>query len=381
MKNDDAQPPGNNEFEISLFGPGYGEAIAIHLGNGQWVLIDSCLDPESGNPANLQYLRDLNVDVSNSVKVVVATHWHDDHISGISDVFRECNNAIFIISGAFRTDEVQQLTSYFQGQNYGGNSGVEEFLEIFKIYAENKTKGNKINSPKLATADKVLYDDEINIDGSKVSVSVSSLSPSDSAIVQSNLGHLVPQLGEQRRRIVSPRPNQISVVLWVEIGDHNILLGSDLESEKDSTLGWKVIIDDSQIIEGKAGIIKVPHHGAESGHEPRVWNELLHPEPIAMISPLYLGNNYIPTSEDANRIGQITNKAFITSQPFQRKKYKADSRVVRDMLKGATKDIYEVFSGWGQIRVRGDITGKATPYKTELFGEALRLKDYGVLKN
>ena len=109
MKNDDVQPPGYNEFEISLFGPGYGEAIAIHFGNGQWVLVDSCIDPESGNPANLQYLRDLNFNVVDSVKVVVATHWHDDHIRGISSVFCECHNAKFVISGAFRTDELQQL--------------------------------------------------------------------------------------------------------------------------------------------------------------------------------------------------------------------------------------------------------------------------------
>lgn len=381
MKNDDVHPPGNNEFEISLFGPGYGEAIAIHFGNGLWILVDSCIDPESGNPANLQYLRDLNVDISDSVKLVAATHWHDDHIRGISSVFRECRNAKFIVSGAFRTDELQELLGYFKGPNRSRNSGVEEFLTIFNILEENKAKGNKINSPTVAIADRILYGDDINIGGNKVHISVSSLSPSDSAIVQSNLGLLLPQPGEQRRRIVSPRPNQTSVVLWVEIGDHTILLGSDLENERDSTLGWNAIIDDSQIIAGRAGIIKVPHHGGESGHEPRVWDELLHPEPIAMISPFYLGNNYIPTSEDANRIGQITNEAFITSQPSKRKKYRADSRVVRDMLEGATKDIHEVFSSWGQIRVRGDIIGKTTPYETELFGEALRLRDYGVSIN
>lgn len=30
--------PDDGEIEVSLFGPGYGEAIAIHLGDGSWFL-------------------------------------------------------------------------------------------------------------------------------------------------------------------------------------------------------------------------------------------------------------------------------------------------------------------------------------------------------
>lgn len=40
-------PPAADEIEFSLFGPGYGEAVAVHLGDGTWLLIDSCIDPDS----------------------------------------------------------------------------------------------------------------------------------------------------------------------------------------------------------------------------------------------------------------------------------------------------------------------------------------------
>ena len=30
-------PPGKNEFEITLFGPGYGESVVLHVGNGACV--------------------------------------------------------------------------------------------------------------------------------------------------------------------------------------------------------------------------------------------------------------------------------------------------------------------------------------------------------
>jgi len=43
-------PPQPDELEISLFGPGYGESTLVHLGSGNWMIVDSCLD-ESGEKA------------------------------------------------------------------------------------------------------------------------------------------------------------------------------------------------------------------------------------------------------------------------------------------------------------------------------------------
>lgn len=49
-------PPAHDELEVSVFGPGYGEAIVIHLGENEWILIDSCIEPESKEPAAIHYL-------------------------------------------------------------------------------------------------------------------------------------------------------------------------------------------------------------------------------------------------------------------------------------------------------------------------------------
>ena len=40
-------PPGKNEFEITLFGPGYGESVVLHVGSGAWIVVDSCIDKEN----------------------------------------------------------------------------------------------------------------------------------------------------------------------------------------------------------------------------------------------------------------------------------------------------------------------------------------------
>ena len=40
-----AAPPRTDELEVSLFGPGVGECVIVHLGAGEWMVVDSCLDP------------------------------------------------------------------------------------------------------------------------------------------------------------------------------------------------------------------------------------------------------------------------------------------------------------------------------------------------
>jgi len=37
------QKPEKDEIEVSIFGPGYGECIVIHIGNNEWVVIDCIL--------------------------------------------------------------------------------------------------------------------------------------------------------------------------------------------------------------------------------------------------------------------------------------------------------------------------------------------------
>lgn len=54
-------PPRHDETEISLFGPGVGECIVAHVGANQWIVIDSCLDPATREPAALGYLKLIGV--------------------------------------------------------------------------------------------------------------------------------------------------------------------------------------------------------------------------------------------------------------------------------------------------------------------------------
>src|SRR5687768_12230207 len=113
MPTDELSAPASDELEVSVFGPGYGEAISVHLGGGNWILVDSCKESESDSPASLAYLKRLDVDPSKAVRLIVATHWHNDHVRGISQIVDACPRARFVMSSALREREFGALLQVY----------------------------------------------------------------------------------------------------------------------------------------------------------------------------------------------------------------------------------------------------------------------------
>ena len=68
-----SEPPNLHELEVSVFGPGVGECIVAHVGDGDWIVVDSCINRESQEPVALEYLKSLHVDIPSRVRLVVAT--------------------------------------------------------------------------------------------------------------------------------------------------------------------------------------------------------------------------------------------------------------------------------------------------------------------
>src|SRR4051812_22448018 len=92
-------PPSPTELEVSLFGPGVGESIVIHLADDRWIVVDSCRDKDS-SCVPLTYLQSLGVALDAAVTDVVATHAHDDHIRGISQLLEAATGATLSVPSA-----------------------------------------------------------------------------------------------------------------------------------------------------------------------------------------------------------------------------------------------------------------------------------------
>ncbi|MFT4562823.1 MAG: glyoxylase-like metal-dependent hydrolase (beta-lactamase superfamily II) [Gammaproteobacteria bacterium] len=105
-----ARPPNSSQVEITGFGTGYGECIVCHLGGGIWMIVDSLIARGETEPVAITYLESPGIKPASAVQLITVTHWHDDHVRGLSNIVKRCPNAVVVASDALSRDRAR---SYF----------------------------------------------------------------------------------------------------------------------------------------------------------------------------------------------------------------------------------------------------------------------------
>lgn len=302
----ETSPPKADEFEVSIFGPGRGECVLMHLGNNEWCVVDSCISRSKTEPVAVEYLRNFNNDALANVRLVIATHWHDDHIGGMASLLSKTPNAEFCCSMALGHREFTTLISA-ASDTIAGRSGVDEFSAILK---ELETRGQR--APKFAVENKTLL--TLSDTSRSFPVTLESLSPSDPTIrlALAQMRNLLPQVGEPQRRIVNPTPNHTSVVIWVKAGPLRALLGADLEHTARGDQGWKAVLT-CHSDETRAQLFKVPHHGSPTSDNTDVWKHILENNPLAVVTPFAAGSVRLPQESDLKRLSDRTPRLYCTA--------------------------------------------------------------------
>ncbi len=344
--------PANHEIEVTLFGPGYGEAIAVHLGEGVWLLVDSCIDPDSKVPASETYLEQIGVDAE-QVCAIIASHWHDDHVRGISRLAAKYTKADFVISAVFNNKEAGAFLAAYSGASSAGLArGAKELFSAVKV---------------RETVSAVLHKSivlDVTLNGRPVMVT--ALSPVQAAFAQSiaHMAQYVPRKGQAINHAPELHPNLGAVTLHIDLGDDAVLLGADLEEHQ--TCGWSAVVADKWSgSRRRATAYKVAHHGSVTGDCPKVWKTLLKSDPVVCLTPFTLGNVRLPTDADKERVKGNTPHAYISSGASRRPDM--DSRLLK-RLGDICKKLTRVDAGFGAVRLRKQIG--AASWKVELFGAA-----------
>ena len=368
-------PPRTDEIEITLFGPGFGECAVIHLGNNNWLVIDSCIDSQTGQPAALAYLHAIGVDPAVAVRLIIATHWHDDHIRGLSRLLAECKKARFCCSAALTKAEfLASVLRHEAQQSLAISSGVRE---IFKIYEELQQRPEPLRTPSFASANKRVLSLPADSSGHGLECEAWALSPSDKQVQKflDELTLLMPTAGETKRRATAQSPNHLAVVTWITIGELALLFGADLEETKDPGTGWSVIVDSAERPRNKAAVFKIAHHGSENAHNDAVWREMLVPNAHAILSPYNRGQKKLPAPADIQRIMQYTEHAYISSvsrQPASRKSRPAAvNRTIRETV-GKIR-LPHPQTGW--VTLRNDTAPTFATWRITLSPNACHLRE------
>lgn len=320
--------PADDELEVSIFGPGVGESVVVHLGAGQWMIVDSCVAPGARVPAALEYLSALGVDVAERVRVVAVTHWHDDHTAGVASVLGACSKAQLFCTAAIKNEDFfRQLVASQQLElRSETGSGLDEMGQLFNLLAERKTKGDgRIVTPQYASAHTIVFR-AVATETSPECV-VEALSPSSMSVTRSILT-FEPRVGDPKRKLPNPGPNELSVVLHVRLGAEVALLGADLETGTSNELGWRAVLGSARRPHLKAAIVKVPHHGSAGADLQGVWQDMVKTGAHAGVTSF--SSSGLPKPADLQRLKDRTTNVFHTS-PAKPAALKLDSATTRTL--------------------------------------------------
>lgn len=344
--------PSPDECEITLFGPGYGEAIAVHLCDGQWMLVDSCINPRSKSPAALEYLAQIQADPSN-VKIILASHWHDDHVRGLASLAESCPQAELMLASTFNNKEAAAFLQTFSGElTQGLSKGTKELYQAVK-------NRKAILVQQRANIFESIYGER--------TIRVTALSPTCKAMSQfvANMAQYLPRKkgGSPITHIPELKPNVESVVVHIDLGDDAILLGSDLENTGG---GWPEVLNDCwSASRRRAAVYKVAHHGSQTGDTPTIWTVLLQGNPVACLTPFNNGSVHLPTDGDKIRIKHHADRCYLTS--LASKKPKMEREELK-RLGDICNSVRLVDNGFGAVRIRKPLGGRS--WAIECFGDA-----------
>jgi hypothetical protein len=344
-------------------GPGFGESIVVHIGDNEWLIVDSCRERDEVIPAPVKYLKSIGVEVATAVKFVVATHWDQDHITGMADVIKECISAKFLAAKVFHKEEFQH---FIERQGIGTyDRGVKDIRGAFEAL---RGTGRSVVG---AAPGKLVMKREIGVQGASLNFEMMSLSPSDKEfdLFLQELADEMPARFSPLKAAVARTPNLSSVVLGLKWDGCSALLGADMETRTEPDRGWNAVIDEcNTVLFSGVEFVKLPHHGSSTAHHEGMWSQILRPSPVGVIAPYGKGRSDArpPKTADIQRIKSKTSRLLVTAPHVSTKTPARDPAVTRGFRERdiQTTSLRRVM---GIVRLRKD---GASPWNIEMFGPA-----------
>jgi hypothetical protein len=294
------------------------------------------------------------------VRLVIATHWDDDHIRGLGDVVAACGGARVACSAALGRKDILAFVIEQEAAKGALGSGLDEFRTILRTCAlrSNPILWAKANLPlhPLPPGD---------------APTVVALSPSEDAFQRSMESLIEAATGLRTtlppRRYKAPEgPNGASIATSIRNGNISLLLGADLEVSNNKETGWDAVLKYSKPTT-RASAVKVPHHGSIGAHHERMWTELAEGDPITVLTPWMGGAKFLPNEKDLQRLCEFSSRVFLTAVPslVRAKKDPELDRMIRRLHGERISEL----RGWGHVRALRRLN--ADQWHVDMYGDAV----------
>lgn len=273
--------PAADELEITLLGRGVGECVVVHLGDGEWMVVDSY--QLGGEPAARTYLTSMGVDPA-AVKVLIVTHFHADHYRGMDLLHDWCNSARLMVTRALRSETFYTL--------YADDPDSTKFagLQSAMLRAKNRSVAPMTPGLRDLKAGQIVHDGAVR---------AVALSPTEHAVTVS-CEEIAAAIAARDRPDVTSRlmkDNRCSVALHLEAGASAVLLGADLEDDP-AGFGWQAVLNEPDHKHlTPCNLLKVPHHGSDTSVG---WDALVEDHPWMLVAPYW--SSALPKPTDVARL-------------------------------------------------------------------------------
>jgi beta-lactamase superfamily II metal-dependent hydrolase len=302
------------------------------------------------------------------VRLIVATHWHADHVKGMADLVRACSKAQFVCSGAIRSDEFKQIVARFSSEEVGApRPPLSEVKRCFEAIASRK--GTTAYKPAdFANAHQIL--DKFIVNSRRIEVMALSPSAQDRLnALEAFASYFVP-VDEPALGLSPTSQNHASVVIAVSLDNEHILLGADLECTGSQYTGWNAVVASTIRPQAMATLFKVPHHGSSNAQSIDVWKKMLVPSASAVVTPY--ASSQLPRPEGVQWLTARTTEAYLTSVPAGARVRRRPEveRTIKETTVNFSSSRLSEEAGIVRFRKRA---GSPGPWQVEKFGAAVKL--------
>jgi beta-lactamase superfamily II metal-dependent hydrolase len=249
----------DNRLHVVVFGPGYGESIAVHVPDGGWLVCDSLSG--TGLAAGFVPAVELLSQRQETAAMLLLTHPHDDHVAGFDR----------LVTG-FATGPVGLVGLHLAHGGFGEDQDAQTVLAT-----SNRLKA--LASVARYWRERPEHKWELVADGT-----ARELGPARVEVLHPNAEYLTAG-----RPDPASAPNAYSTPVLVEWESARIVLGADVPSAE-----WNSILGESRPVElADHMALKVSHHGSfGSIAEELVRTE--HRAAAAAVTPWQLGRGLLP---------------------------------------------------------------------------------------
>ena len=376
---DHLRHPKPDELTITVLGgAGQGESVVIHIGDGNWIIIDSYVS----NKLSLAYIYLTSIEANlDNVEMIICSHWHSDHVKGMCQLLKSCPNAKFYVPSVSGS---KYYPEFFAGNIKEIEITEEGVLTVMEEFQSCMSYADQNNILDYLERDKTLI--KRNVNGQ--CLEIAAISPSKD--LRNRFHKMFASKKDGKYKEYGIEPNMCSSAIMVSVNNElHFLLGADLEcnrSEDDKDFdgcpnhcaergirGWCNTFHESQNhnFVNKYSYVKIAHHSSETGYCPKLWNEKVTEDVIGVTT--VFNANLLPQPNMVELYSERCKEYYI-SAPSVVSVGKTDHPEIDNLVEeGVVKEVSVPQGNMGAISSSYIMTTKAY-LGTQTDGTAFRYK-------